>query len=268
MKIVAINGSHRGRNGYTQFLIDKLFEGAEKDGAECESIVLAEHKINHCLGCRVCNTQKSYLKCVYDEKDDVSKLFNIMKTADMLVYATPIYIFNMTGLMKVFLDRIASTGDSSILAMSDSGLFFHHIERKLVSKPFILLMCQDNFEYETSKNVVSYFKTFSKFQDAPLVGIILRKSGAMAGHGKDKEKEIKYPKIRVVYKALIEAGEELVKYGKISNKTQKTANQNIIDIPKPVEFILKFSFIRKNKIIMEKIFQKAVKYAGTVEKDS
>ena len=79
----------------------------------------------------------------------------------------------------------------------------------------------------------------------------------LVGHGKDKEKETKHPKIRFVYEAFIKAGEELVKYGKCSNKTQKIVNQNIIDMPKPVEFILKFSFIRKNKMIMEKIFQKA-----------
>ena len=103
MKIVAINGSHRGESGYTQFLIDKVFEGARNAGARCETIVLAKQRINGCLGCRVCHTEKSYLKCVYDEKDEVSKLFDIMRTSDMLIYATPIYVFNMTGLMKVFL---------------------------------------------------------------------------------------------------------------------------------------------------------------------
>jgi multimeric flavodoxin WrbA len=257
VKIVAINGSHRGEHGYTQFLIDKVFEGAKNAGAQCETIVLAKHKINRCLGCRVCQTEKSYLKCVYDEKDEVRKLFDIMRSADMLVYATPIYIFNMTGLMKIFLDRITSTADSSILALSDSGLFFHHIEKELVSKPFILLACQDNFESETSRNVVSYFKTFSKFLDAPLVGILVRKSGLLVGHGKDKEKEIRYPKIRFAYGAFIKAGEELVKEGKISDKTKKIATQNIIDMPKPVEFILRFTFIRKNRRIMEKMFQKA-----------
>ena len=257
MKIVAINGSHRGESGYTQFLIDKVFEGARNAGARCETIVLAKQRINGCLGCRVCHTEKSYLKCVYDEKDEVSKLFDIMRTSDMLIYATPIYVFNMTGLMKVFFDRITSTADSSKLALSDSGLFFHHIEKQLVCKPFVLLTCQDNFESETSKNVVSYFKTFSKFLDAPLVGILIRKSGSLVGHGKDQDREQKYPKIQYIYKALIKAGEELVKQGKISGKTQKTANQNIIDMPKFIEFILQFGFIRKNKRIMDKIFQKA-----------
>jgi multimeric flavodoxin WrbA len=39
MKILAINGSNRGKHGYTQFLIDKVFEGAKANGAECETIM-------------------------------------------------------------------------------------------------------------------------------------------------------------------------------------------------------------------------------------
>jgi multimeric flavodoxin WrbA len=260
MRIVAINGSHRGKNGYTQFLIDKLFEGAGNAGAQCETIVLADYKINRCKGCRICHTQKSYLKCIYDGKDDVAALFDIMRSADILIYATPIYIFNMTGLMKTFLDRVTSTADSSITTLSDSGLFFHHFDKKLNSKPFVLLTCQDNFESETSKNVVSYFKTFSNFFDAPLLGILVRKSGSLTGHGKDRQKEINYPKIMSAHQAYIQAGEELVKKGKISAKTQRIANQNIIPMPTIVEYILKLKFIRKNKMIMKKIFQQAVEH--------
>jgi len=257
MKIVAINGSHRGEKGYTQFLINKLFGGACKAGAHCETIILAEKRINLCLGCRICHTQKSYLKCVYDQTDDVSSLFDIMRTADMLIWATPIYIFNMSGLLKTFLDRITSTADSSILKLSQSGLFFHHIDKSLISKPFVLLTCQDNFESETHKNVVSYFQTFSKFVDAPMVGVLTRRSGLLVGHGKDREKEALYPKIQLSYEAFFKSGEELVKNGVISKKTQKIANQNIINMPKSVEYLLKFRFIRKNQRIMNKIFQKA-----------
>ena len=61
MKITAINGSHRGRKGSTQFLIDQLFEGAVNAGAQCETIALAEYHINRCLSCRVCHTKTSYL---------------------------------------------------------------------------------------------------------------------------------------------------------------------------------------------------------------
>lgn len=257
MKIVAINSSHRGDKGYTHFLIAKLFDGAKNAGAECETIVLAHHTINTCLGCRVCHKSNHYLKCIYDEKDDVKEIFAKMRNADILIFATPIYIFNMSGLMKIFLDRITSTADSGIKAISEKGLFFHHIDKQLISKPFVLLTTQDNFEIETSANVISYFKTFSHFLDAKLVGIITRKSGVLVGHGKEPEKENQYPKIQQVYTAIRQAGFELVTFGKITNKTQRTTNQNIIKMPKIIEYLLRFKFIRRSKKIMTKILENA-----------
>lgn len=250
MKIIAINGSHRGTKGYTHFLIEKLFEGEKKEGADCEEITLAKLKINICKGCGVCNTEKHLLKCVYEEKDDVAIIFNKMREADIIVYATPIYVFNMSGLMKVFIDRMNATGNSGDFKLSESGLFFHHISKDIYSKPFVTLICHDNFENESSKNVVSYFRTFSKFMDAPQVGTIVRRSGKLTGYGKDPGKEKQYPKILKSYKVIELAGKELVIKGKISKRTEKTASQDII--PVPFFSILK-NFTGFKKKILEKL---------------
>ena len=231
MKILAINGSHTGKRGYTHFLLEKLFEGAKEGGANCEEIILAKLSINICKGCSVCNSDKHLLKCIYEEKDDVAMIFDKMREADIIIYATPIYVFNMSGLMKVFIDRINSTGNSRDLKLSDSGYFFHHISKDIYSKPFVTMICHDNFENEMSKNVVSYFKTFSKFMDAPQVGTIIRRSGKVTGHGKNPEKEKQYPKIIESYNAIKLAGKQLAENGKINKKTQKIASQDIIPVP-------------------------------------
>ena len=246
MKIVAINGSHRGENGYTHFLINKLFDGAEQQGAVCEEIILEKLKINFCKACGVCNTEKHLLKCVFDEKDDVAAIFDKMRKADILIYASPVYVFNMSGLMKVFIDRMYSTGNSSDFKLSESGLFFHHISKDIYSKPFVTLICHDSFENECSKNIVSYFDTFSKFMDAPRIGTIIRRSGKLTGHGKDPAKEKQYPKILESYNAIELAGKELVSRGKISRKTQKIASQDIV--PVPFFYILKRFKAFKKKI--------------------
>ncbi len=256
MKILAINSSHRGEKGYTQFLINKFFDGARKYGAECHTVVLKNSTIHTCLGCRVCHQQEHYLSCVYDEKDDVKTIFDRMREADILVFSTPIYIFTMTGLMKIFLDRMTSTADSSIMTLSESGLFFHHIDRTLASKPFLLLTTQDNFEDETSKNVKDYFKTFSGFMDAPFIGHIRRTSGGLVGHGADSAKELKYPGIIQVYAAIEKAGEEVAQHRKIQKRTLKQCNANIVNMPKIIELLLQFSFIRKNRAFMTKLLEK------------
>ena len=248
MRILAINGSHRGRNGFTHFLVWKLFKGATAAAAECEEVLLAELKINRCLSCGVCNSKNHFLKCVFDEKDDVRGIFNKMAEADILIFATPIYIFNMTALFKTFLDRLYATGDVFDLRLTQSGLFFHHVDASICSKPFVPLICCDNMEKETPKNVISYFRTYSKFNDAPQVGLLVRNSGRLAGHGKDPEAEKRIPKLADVYKGYELAGRELATEGCIRRATQKMTNQNILPIP-PVLRVLNHLRPFKEKMV-------------------
>ncbi len=136
MKILAINGSHSGKRGYTHFLIEKIFSGAKNAGADCEEITLSELKINICKACGVCNTEKHLLKCIFDGKDDVAMIFDKMREADIIVYATPIYVFNMSGLMKVFLDRINATGNCNDFSFVKKRFVFSSHQQRNLLKTF------------------------------------------------------------------------------------------------------------------------------------
>lgn len=250
MKILAINGSHTGRRGLTQSLIDHMHVGAVDAGAGFETVVLAESKINQCLGCEVCHTEKSYLKCVYEEKDDMKAILQKISESDMIIYATPIHIFNMSGLMKKFLDRFNSTGDISKIHVSKAGLFFHHINTSICSKPFVLLITCGNIEDETPKNVISYFETFSKFMDAPMVGLLVRKSSFLF----KKMDEKTSPKKATVLKAFWEAGRELATMKKISTKTQKMAALDILEIPFITRMLMKIRPL-KSRLIEKGLIQ-------------
>lgn len=239
MKILAINGSHRGKNGFTQLVLETIFNGARRAGADCETVNLADIRIHPCIACNACHTENNYLKCVYEDTDDVNTVFEKMKGVDLIIYATPIYIFAMSGLMKTFLERINSTGDSSRMTISNAGLFFHHIDRAVFSKPFALLTCCDNMEDETPRNTIEYFKTFGRFMDAKQVGCIVRKSGKLMGHGKNPDKEKEFPIITDIYRALEEAGRELAIQGQISPLTQKRANKDIVAIPPIVRLLMR-----------------------------
>lgn len=231
MKILAINASHRGDKGHTHFLVNKLFQGASAAGAECETITLAKLKINRCLGCNQCHTDDHLLQCVYDDKDDVRAVFQKMANADILIYATPVYVFGMTGLLKTFIDRMNAAGNSLDLSVSESGLLFHHIDRAVCSKPFVVLVCCDNLETETPRNVLSYFRTFSRFMDAPQVGTLVRNGGRLSGHGSDLDRQQRFPKIFDVYAAYEQAGRELGVEGRVRHRTQRRANQEIVPVP-------------------------------------
>jgi multimeric flavodoxin WrbA len=244
MKILAINGSHTGKRGLTQSLIDQIQAGAVAAGAEFETIVLAEAKINQCLGCEICHTERSYLKCVYDDKDDMKIILQKISKSDIIIYATPIHIFNMSGLMKKFLDRFNSTGDISKILVSKKGLFFHHIDADICSKPFALLITCGNIEDETPKNVISYFETFSKFMDAPMIGVLVRKSSFLFKKMNEKTSHKK----ATVLKAFQEAGKELAIMKKISAKTQKLASLNILEIPFITRMLMKIRPLKSRLI--------------------
>lgn len=245
MNILAINASHRGKRGYTEFLVGKIFEGAIEAGAHCECVTLAEMDIKRCTGCFNCQNNDHLLQCIYDGKDDAKAVFDKMRRADLIIFATPVYVFNMSGLMKNLLDRYPSTSNCNCFRISKSGLFFHYIDKELCSKPFVTVICQDNIENETHKNIVSYFKTYAKFMDAKYVGNLVRTSSMVAGHGRDVNKLSQYPVLNDIYGAFHEAGKELALSGRISRKTQKRANQKLINIPCFVKYISGFKFCQK-----------------------
>lgn len=241
MKILAINGSHRGENGHTQVLLDLLGEGIQaalpsatspaEQTQSFEIITLAKHKINRCLACGKCHTQEHPLQCVYQEKDDVARIFARIAAADLVIYATPVYIFGISSLLKTFLDRMYSTSDVYEMRVTRSGLFFHHVEATICSKPFVSLVCCDNLDPETPRNARQYFRTYGRFMDAPQVGELVRNGGRLFGHGHDPQAAEKFPKVAAVYAAYRQAGRELAECGKISAATQRQANQEVIPVP-------------------------------------
>lgn len=232
MKILAINGSHRGNKGVTSFLIQQLFQSAQIAGAACEEVILSQLKINHCLGCLQCHRPEHLLRCVWDDKDDVRSVFEKIRAADLVIYASPVYVFGLSGLMKTFLDRFNANGNCGELAIANSGLFFHHIQPDVCSKPFVSLICCDNVEDETPRSARDYFRTFSRFMDAPHVGELIRKSSHLVLETINKPTTQADPVITQILQSYATAGEELAISGRISQKTQARANQDIIHIPR------------------------------------
>ena len=100
MKVAAFMGSPR-KNGNTARLLKEFLKGtSEIPGVTIDEISLREKKIAGCIGCEGCKVQNS---CVV--KDDMQDLYPIIKEADVLVFAMPVYWWSMPGKMKSFVDR-------------------------------------------------------------------------------------------------------------------------------------------------------------------
>lgn len=98
-KILIISTSLR-RNSNSHELSEAFAKGARESGNEVELLSLRHKEIRFCQGCLSCMKTG---KCVID--DDAPEIVKKMHDADVLVFATPIYYYEMCGQMKTFLDR-------------------------------------------------------------------------------------------------------------------------------------------------------------------
>lgn len=100
--ILVISTSLRN-NSNSDILADYFIEGAKSVGNNVEKISLKDKNIAFCKGCLACQQTK---KCVIN--DDAVEIADKMCSADVIVFATPIYYYEMSGQMKTLLDRANS----------------------------------------------------------------------------------------------------------------------------------------------------------------
>ena len=99
-KVVVVSTSLR-TNSNSELLAKSFVEGAKEAGNEVEYISLKNKDIRFCIGCLAC---QKIGHCVI--KDDVADIMNSVLEADVVVWATPIYYYEMSGQMKTLIDRL------------------------------------------------------------------------------------------------------------------------------------------------------------------
>jgi len=99
-KLLAFLGSPR-INGNSSSLAHELLKGAKNAGAQTEAYVLNQLNFKGCQGCFFC---RSHDFCIL--KDDLTPALQNIKTADVVVIASPFYMWSVTGQTKLFLDRL------------------------------------------------------------------------------------------------------------------------------------------------------------------
>lgn len=105
MKIAILNGSPK--NGNTAAMVNAFAEGAKEAGHEVEILHVGKMKIAGCLGCEYCHT-KGEGKCI--QKDDMEQVMPAYLDADMVVYASPIYYFDVTAQLSAAMQRVYAIG--------------------------------------------------------------------------------------------------------------------------------------------------------------
>lgn len=112
-KIVILNGSPR-KNGNTSALVRAFTEGAEHAGHTVTEFFLNDMTIH---GCRGCFGGHSSRECPCVQKDDMDQIYPAVKESDVIILASPLYYWNMSGQIRTAFDRLFALeeGDGNLL---------------------------------------------------------------------------------------------------------------------------------------------------------
>lgn len=158
-KVLVISTSLR-KGGNSDLLTDAFIDGAKANGNSIEKVSLSSKKIGFCKGCLVCQEKKP---CVI--KDDANEIVVKIKEADVIVFATPVYFYEMSGQMKTLLDRT-------------NPLFVDDYKFRDI---YLLATCADEDE-NSIDNLISGLEGWIKcFEKAALCGVV--KGVGIDGYG-------------------------------------------------------------------------------------
>ena len=153
--IVILNGSPR-KNGNTSALVKAFTQGAESAGHTVTEFFLGGMDIHGCKGCFGGHSSR---ECPCVQQDDMNKIYPAVKDSDVVVLASPLYYWTMSGQIRTALDRLFAleegdgnllrgNGRGSVLLMAAEGhgfedamLYFDHLKEHLRWKNLGKVLC-------------------------------------------------------------------------------------------------------------------------------
>jgi len=162
--VLGILGSARP-DGNTNDLLDAVLKQAAKEGAETDKIILANHRVEQISNCKDCIEAG---QCVHAD-DDFTMLMEKVFAADVLIFASPVYWYTVSGLLKTFIDRwscyIYRDGYDTFVA-------------KMRPKAGGIVTVQEETGYERAQHLIGALENTIRFAGGTYLGYVLGTGGA------------------------------------------------------------------------------------------
>ena len=165
MKVTIFNGSPR-KNGNTATMTSSLTDKLKAKGAEADEFFLYHMDIKGCMNCGACRSGEGLKECSI--KDDGIRMVKEFLSSDLVILASPIYMWHLTASMNAFIERLHS------LCRYDSVTI-----NKMEGKKIAIVMTMGDDEYVAADAVNSLLMFCEYFK--------LRYAGAYAVPFADKE---------------------------------------------------------------------------------
>ena len=215
-RILGIQAASRKKRGATEMIYANLIAGMERAGTEVDTVYLAEKDLKPCLGCFKCWTRDDG-KCPV--KDDITELVERIPEFNLMIFATPLYVDGMSGLLKNFIDRLMPLNHPSIF--SKEGRCLHPSRHPIMPNLLLVSVC-GFYEIENFESIVQHVSAISINMHMPLIATILRPETLSL---MDRSAQTKMGQVK---DALQEAGETVIYDGRIPDKTLQRISQPLL----------------------------------------
>ena len=171
-KRVLILAASPRKNGNSTILALKAAEGVNANGGEADVATIGNIKITPCDACDICK-DKPEEGCVI--KDDMQPFYQQIKDAQGILFATPVYWFNVSAQMKLFIDRTYAINDGGNYAFTGKNVG-------------VILTYEDEDVFVSGGvNALRSFQDICAYVKANLVGMVYGSAGK-AGDVQTNEK--------------------------------------------------------------------------------
>lgn len=216
MKIVLVNGSPKGRGSNTQIMAEAFLQGAQAAGAETLNIFLAEKEIRYCRGCFSC-WLKTPGRCIID--DDMKSILAEADGADVLILASPLYFDTISGILKVFMDRLVVKGDPHMDKTANGET--RHWQKPGIKTPRLVMLSNCGFPERSHFQALSlWVQRAALNMRTELLGEIYAPQGGLLA--------LDLPQVKSYLQWVNRAGREIAMGQAISSETQQALLQQFL----------------------------------------
>jgi multimeric flavodoxin WrbA len=235
MKVIALNGSARGKKGVTWKLLDPLLKGLLEGGATVKDIQLKEMNISFCRACLTC-MHKTPGQCA--QRDDMDQLYPLLKESDLFVMGTPVYTDSMSAQMKTVMDRCICGMDPFLRV--DPASRVRHPYRWAMPSKFFLVSTSGFPEMESFLPLIMTFRAQAANFGCESIGEICI-PGSIALQMAPQLLEPCLDKIQ-------QAGKTLALHGKVDPTLLEEISRPILTVEKYLEISAKYeAWARKSR---------------------
>ena len=218
MKVLAFNGSPKMDKGNTALILEPFLDGVREAGADVELLYTSKLNIHPCLGDFNC-----WLKTpgTCHQQDDMQLVHPKLRGADVWVFATPVYVWGVTGPLKNLMDRIIPLIEPFISI--SQGHCSHPLRQGTKRSKIVLISNCGFWEMDNFDPLLAQMRTLCRVIDLEFAGALLRPAGPLLA----AMLEMGAP-VQDVLDAARDAGRQLVREGAISERAMQIVSRDLM----------------------------------------